>query len=88
MKRLMISAVLALALGATTAFAAQNKNAPAKKPAAKPTAAAATSNTGAKKPAVHKRRKHAAKTMANANAAGTMSGAAKKPAVKKGNSNK
>lgn len=87
MKRILISAVLALALAGTTAFAAQNKNAPAKKPAVK-TAAASMSNTGAKKPAVKKRRKRAATKVANANAGSTMTGVAKKPAAKKGNSNK
>ena len=39
MKRILISAVLALALAGTTAFAAQNKNKPAAKPAATKTAA-------------------------------------------------
>jgi hypothetical protein len=89
MKRIVISTVLALALAGTTAFAAQNKNAPAKKPAAKTTAAATTSNSGPKKPAAKKKhKKHAAKPMANSNAGGTMTGAAKKPTARKGNSNK
>ena len=55
MKRILISAVLALAIAGTSAFAAQNKN--AKKPAAKPAAAAATSNTGTMKKAAPKRHK-------------------------------
>ena len=53
MKRILISAVLALALAGTTAFAAQNKNAP-KKSTAKP-AASATSNAGTMKSSGKKR---------------------------------
>ena len=56
MKRILISAVLALALAGTSAFAAQNKNA-AKKPAAK------TTNTAMAKTAAK---------AANSNAGGTM----------------
>jgi len=80
MKRILISAVLALALAGTSAFAAQNKNAPAKKPAAKP--AAAATDTGAKKPGgkKHHRRK---KKKASSNTGGSMTGTAKK-----GNTNK
>jgi len=60
MKRILISAVLALALAGTTAFAAQNKNTGKTKPAAsKP---AATGNTGMSKGKGkgkhHKRRHH------------------------------
>ena len=55
MKRTLISAVIALVLAGTTAFAGQNKNAPAKKPAAK-TAAATTTTTGEMKPKVKKRK--------------------------------
>jgi hypothetical protein len=87
MKRIVISAVLALALAGTTAFAAQTKTATAKSSTAKPAAAGTMTTTGAKKH-VKRRKKHAAKTMADSNAAGTMTGAAKKPAIKKGKSNK
>src|SRR6185436_15078225 len=75
MKRILITAVLALALAGTSAFAAQNKNAP-KKPAAKPAAAAAT-NTGTMKaaPKKHKKRHHK-------KSGGTMT------TMKKGNANK
>jgi len=60
MKRILISAVLALALAGTTAFAAQNKNAGKTKPAAsKP---ATTGNMGMSKSKGkgkhHKRRHH------------------------------
>ena len=57
MKRILISAVLALALAGTTAFAAQNKNAGKTKPAAsKP---AATGNMGmTKSKGKHHRRHH------------------------------
>jgi hypothetical protein len=87
MKRILISAVLALALAGTTAFAAQNKNKPAPKaaaakPAASKNAPAATmsgSTTKKKKKKHHKR--SAAKTMDTGNMA-------KKPAPKKGNTNK
>jgi hypothetical protein len=62
MKKILISAVLALALAGTTAFAAQNKNAGKAKPAAsKP---AATGNMGATKTkgkSKHHKRHHRAK---------------------------
>jgi hypothetical protein len=88
MKRILISAVLALALAGTTAFAAQNKNKPAPKaaaakPAASKNAPAATmsgSTTKKKKKKKHHKRA-AAKTMDTGNMA-------KKPAPKKGNTNK
>lgn len=72
MKRILISSVLALALAGTTAFAAQNKNAP-KKPAAKPknAAAATMSDTGAKKP-VRRHRRRAAKKNGNMGGETTM----------------
>jgi hypothetical protein len=44
MKRTIITGTMLLALAATSAFAAQNKNAGSKKPAAKPAAAASNSN--------------------------------------------
>jgi len=75
MKRIIISAVLALALAGTSAFAAQNKN--AKKPAAKPAAAAATSSTGTMKAAPKKHKKRHKKS-----SGGTMT------TMKKGNANK
>ena len=87
MKRILISAVLSLALAGTTAFAAQSKPATAKNSAAKPAVASTMPTTGAKKHAVKRRKKHAAKTTASSNT-GTMTGAAKKPAPKKGTSNK
>jgi len=74
MKRILISAVLALALAGTSAFAAQNKN--AKKPAAKP-AAAAPSNAGTMKAAPKRHKKRHKKS-----SGGTMK------TMKKGNSNK
>jgi len=56
MKRILISAVLALALAGTTAFASQNKNAGKTKPAAsKP---AATSNMGSTSKGKHKGKHH------------------------------
>ena len=71
MKRILISAVLALALAGTTAFAAQNKNAGKTKPAAsKP---AATGNMGEMKgkgKGKHHKRGHkkgGSKTMGNKN---------------------
>jgi hypothetical protein len=75
MKRILISAVLAIALAGTTAFAAQNKN--AKKPAAKTSNTAMASNTGGtktKSKGKHKRKttkRHAA-AASNSNAGGTM----------------
>lgn len=75
MKRILITAVLALALAGTSAFAAQNKN--AKKPAAKPAAAAATSNTGKMKAAPKRHKKRHKKS-----SGGTMT------TMKKGNANK
>ena len=86
MKRILISIVMVMALAATSAFA-QNKNAPAKKPAAKPAAgAAAASNTGGttKKTTKRKRRHRKSSGGAKANA----NTGAMKPAAKKGNSNK
>ena len=85
MKRILISAVLALALAGTTAFAAQNKNA-AKKPAAKTTNTAMAKNAPAPK-AKHKAKhrrgaKKPAKTAANSNTGGTM-----KPKAKTKNKN-
>jgi len=74
MKRILISAVLALALAGTSAFAAQNKN--AKKPAAKP-AAAAPSNAGTMKAAPKRHKKRHKKS-----SGGTMT------TMKKGNANK
>jgi Ni/Co efflux regulator RcnB len=74
MKRILISAVLALALAGTSAFAAQNKN--AKKPAAKP-AAAAPSNAGTMKAAPKRHKKRHKKS-----SGGTMT------TTKKGNANK
>jgi len=75
MKRILISAVLALALAGTTAFAAQNKNA-AKKPAAKTTNTAMASNTGGMKTKSKTRRHRKGKTGAskasNSNAGGMM----------------
>jgi Ni/Co efflux regulator RcnB len=92
MKRILISIVMVMALAATSAFA-QNKNAPAKKPAAKPAAgAAAASDTGGtmkkttKKKRRHRRKKASGGAMANTNS-GSMK-PAPKPPVKKGNSNK
>jgi hypothetical protein len=87
MKRILISAVLALALAGTTAFAAQNKNKPAAKPApakpavAKNSAPATMSGSSTKKKKRHHRRGGATKTAATGNMA-------KKPAAKKGNTNK
>lgn len=73
MKRILISAVLALALAGTTAFAAESKNAPAKKPVAKPAAAATTmSGAAAKKPAAKKHKKHKKHAKAKAKPAPTM----------------
>ena len=74
MKRILISAVLALALAGTSAFAAQNKN--AKKPAAKP-AAAAPSNAGTMKAAPKRHKKRHKK-----------SSGGKMTTMKKGNANK
>jgi hypothetical protein len=84
MKRILISAVLALALAGTSAFAAQNKNA-AKKPAAKPANTAMASNTGTMKakPKAKRKRKAKAKAAAsNSNTGGTM-----KPKAKAKNKN-
>jgi len=59
MKRILISAVLALALAGTTAFAAQNKNAGKTKPAAsKPAATSNMGSTSKGKGKHHKRRHH------------------------------
>ena len=49
MKRILISAVLALALAGTSAFAAQNKNTGGKKPASKTSNTTMASNTGGSK---------------------------------------
>lgn len=59
MKRILISAALALALAGTSAFAAQNKNT-AKKPAAKSSnSATMTKNTGGgKTTGKHKGKRH------------------------------
>jgi len=90
MKRILISAVLALALAGTTAFAAQNKNKPAPKPAAaKPAAtknapAATMSGSTTKKKKKHHKKAHR-KAGAEKMETGNM---AKKPAPKKGNTNK
>jgi len=92
MKRILISAVLALALAGTSAFAAQNKNAPAKKPAAK----TANKNAGGAAPAAggsstmssgksHGKKKHHRKSSKASNAEGGGTAPAKKPAK---NSNK
>ena len=87
MKRILISAVLALALAGTTAFAAQNKNKPAPKPAAakpaatKNAAPATMSGSSTKK----KKKKHHRRAAAKTTDTGNM---AKKPAPKKGNANK
>ncbi len=78
MKRILISAVLALALAGTGAFASQNKN--AKKPAAKPSNSAGMSNTGTMKKK-HRRHKKRSAKKGNANMGGGMT-------KKKGNSNK
>ena len=87
MKRILISAVLALALAGTTAFAAQNKNKPAPKPAAaKPAASKNAAPATMSGPSTKKKKRHhkkrSAKKMADT---GNM---AKKPAPKKGNANK
>jgi hypothetical protein len=74
MKRILISAVLAIALAGTSAFAAQNKN--AKKPAAKTSNTAMASNTGTMKAKTKHRRKRKAKaksaSTSNSNSGGTM----------------
>jgi hypothetical protein len=84
MKRILISAVLALALVGTTAFAAQNKNAGKTKPAAsKP---ASTGNMGATKGKGkrkhHRKHKGTSKT-SNSNSGGSTS---KTPKTKTKNS--
>jgi hypothetical protein len=64
MKRTILTATMLLALAVTSAFAAQNKNAGSKKPAAKPAAAASNSNsskgasTGGSKKGHKRHRKH------------------------------
>ena len=88
MKRILISIVMVMALAATSAFA-QNKNTPAKKPAAKPAAAATTNTGGTMKKTTKRKRRH--KKSSGGAMANTNSGAMKptpKPPVKKGNSNK
>ena len=76
MKRILITAVLALALAGTSAFAAQNKN--AKKPAPKAAPAAAAPSTGTMKaaPKKHHKKRH------KKSSGGTMT------TMKKGNANK
>jgi Ni/Co efflux regulator RcnB len=71
MKRILISAVLALALAGTTAFAAQNKNTGKTKPAAsKPASGGNMSAPKGKGKGKHHRRGHkkgGSKTMGNKN---------------------
>ncbi len=71
MKRILISAVLALALAGTTAFAAQNKNTGKTKPAAsKPATGGNMAAPKSKSKRKHHRRGHkkgGSKTMGNKN---------------------
>jgi Ni/Co efflux regulator RcnB len=90
MKRILISIVMVMALAATSAFA-QNKNTPAKKPAAKPAAGAAADTGGTMKKTTKRKRRHRRKKASGGGMANTNSGSMKpapKPPVKKGNSNK